>query len=64
MKREKALELLAEMNRCAVQVTHQCNSTRGLSKKAANEEYQAASAIFLGLTGEHMTREEWISISS
>ena len=64
MERQKALEMIEEMIRAEVEVVHSCNSTRGLTKKAANRERAAAGAIFMALTGSQITAEEFNEISA
>lgn len=59
METERAKELLAELSHATTQVTHQVNSPRGLTKKAAKRELDAANAIFKELTGITLTKEEW-----
>lgn len=63
METGRAKELLAEFIRAEIAVVHSVNSSRGLTKKAAKEEFQAANAIYKELTGVSLTEEEWREIS-
>jgi len=64
MERQKALEMIEELIRAEVEVVHSCNSTRGLTKKAANRERKAVEALFMALTGGGITAEEFQEISN
>jgi len=66
MEKPKAIELLRELVEAEIEVVHQVNSRRGLSKRAQRRERKAVEAIFHELTfpGIKLTDEEFAEISS
>jgi len=64
MDRQKALEMIEELIRAEVEIVHSCNSSRGLTKKAASRERKAVDALFEALTNSPITTEEYAEISN